>query len=252
MLPVETTNVLSVPGEVTPTALTIPDHLDFDDWMAVGAGLKNVEQSIMFWIGDWLVYGESHYGEKWSQVTDASQYSPKTISNAMWVAKRVPKERRREDVSYAHHVEVAALEPEDQSKWLKRAKDEELPRDRLRALIREARGPQKIVAPADPSMPKEPPHRDQKLRDDANHEECIRCHAPHAVSAHYCGIGKHMLSGGAGLKVHDVATAWLCHKCHSEMDSYEATNSYERGWEFLMLILKTIVKRIERGTITVN
>ena len=251
MLPIETTNVLSVPGEITPTSLTIPEHLSFEDWMAVGAGLKNVEQSIMFWIGDWLVYGEGHYGEQWTQVTDVSQYSPKTISNAMWVAKKVPVARRREDLSYGHHVEVASLEPHEQSEWLKRAKDEELPRDKMRALIREAKGPQKITPPADPSMPKDPPQRDNALREDARHEDCIRCHAPHAVSAHYCGIGKHMLGGGASLKSHDIATAWLCDKCHKEFDGYEAGNSYERGWEFLMLILKTIVKRIERGTIVI-
>jgi len=248
----ETNTVLALPGQVTAVALEIPKSIDYETWAAIGSGLKNVEQSIMFWIGDWLTYGEGRFSDRWTQVLSESEYSLRTIQNAMWLSKRIPPERRRADVSYSHHLLVAALEPDEQEKWLRIAADEDLTREALRDRLRADKAEKTHVSAHDRSMPKDKAHRDQSLRDDAEHEDCIRCGAPNAVSAHYSGVGKHLLGGGMTLKTHDIATAHLCHKCHTEFDSYEATNSYERGWEFLVMILKTLVRRIEKGTVIVK
>lgn len=248
---VKTTDVLKLPGVVNSVSLAIPEHLTFEQWMGIGSGMKAVEKSIMFWIGDWLLYGENHFGEKWTQVLEATEYSYKTIQNALWVAKRIDPQIRREDVSYAHHAEIAALSVESQEHWLKVCAEERLTREGLRERLRAERKETTGVSAHKRSLPKEKTQRDQALRDDAEHEDCIRCSAPNAVSAHYSGIGKSLLGGGMGLKSHDIATAHLCQMCHAEFDSYEAQNSYERGWEFLVLILRTIVRRIEKGTIVI-
>src|SRR4030042_3269726 len=41
--------------------------------------------------------------------------------NAAWVASRIESSRRREDLGWSCHAEVAPLEPADQDRWLDRA-----------------------------------------------------------------------------------------------------------------------------------
>lgn len=35
----------------------------FQEWVQCGRFINNAEQSVQFWIGDWLVYGEKTYGK---------------------------------------------------------------------------------------------------------------------------------------------------------------------------------------------
>lgn len=103
------------------------------------------------------------------------------------------------------------------------------------------------------SLQKQQPFRSRKLLDAAKGEPCIACGADDGtvVAAHYSGMGSHGLGKGTGTKVSDIAAAHLCHRCHTEMDSYAQGNTTERSQVFLMLILKTIVKLAENGTIKV-
>ena len=104
---------LAFPGKLTRVGLELPEGLSFDDWSAVGQTLKNVEESRLWWVGDWLNYGEAGYGETYSQAVEVSGYGYGTTANAKWVSGRIEISRRRESLSWAHHYEVAALEPDD-------------------------------------------------------------------------------------------------------------------------------------------
>ena len=64
----------------------------------------------MFIIGDALRYGERRWGETYAQVMDATGMAYQTLANAKWVASRVPVQRRRTELSWSHHAEVASLE----------------------------------------------------------------------------------------------------------------------------------------------
>jgi hypothetical protein len=96
----------------------------FEQWESVGEFIKKSGQSVQFWLGDWLNYGEARWGEKYSQALDATDYSLGTLQNVSWVANSVPSSRRHENLSFSHHQNVAQLEPEDQDKWLKKAEEE--------------------------------------------------------------------------------------------------------------------------------
>ena len=51
------------------------------------------------------------------------------------LARRVPPSRRNEHVPFSTHMEVAALEPDEQSRWLSTAAEEGLTKVELRARI---------------------------------------------------------------------------------------------------------------------
>jgi hypothetical protein len=78
----------------------------------------------MWWLGDWLRYGEAEHGEKYSQALDATDYAYQTLNSARLVAERVEAKRRRKGLTWGHHREVAALEAKEQDKWLAKAEKE--------------------------------------------------------------------------------------------------------------------------------
>lgn len=95
-----------------------------------------VWNSMPFFVGDTLLYGEQFIGEDYSQFFEA-HYSSQTIANYMSVCRRVPLENRRiHELSFGHHEAVAVLPPNEQREWLQAALDNGWRRDELRAAIK--------------------------------------------------------------------------------------------------------------------
>ena len=140
--------VLSRPGVVTERGLILPEGLPFDDWAALGTTLGRIGRSVMWWLGDWLRYGERTYGEKYAQAINLTGYDYGTLANAVYVAGRVELSRRRESLSFGHHQAVAALSPAQQERWLDAAAPEP-GGDSTRMTVRELRG----VIGANPAQP---------------------------------------------------------------------------------------------------
>lgn len=119
-------------GQRSETALVLPDGLDYDDWLAAGQPLLAAGESLNWWLGDWLRYGERCYGagpaRSWASLTG---HSLGTLANVQTVAEAVPPERRRADLSWSHHREVAALDPEAQTAWLNSAAEAGWSKDQL-------------------------------------------------------------------------------------------------------------------------
>ena len=96
-----------------------------------------------WWIGDWLRYGNEAFGERYVRAARITGYGVQTLMNMVYVASRFESERRREKLSWSHHAEVAALEPADQVRWLKRAEAE---RFSVRCLREEMRQEHRMLA----------------------------------------------------------------------------------------------------------
>jgi hypothetical protein len=91
--------------------------------------------------------------------------------------------------------------------------------------------------------------RDQRLRDDAKDQACVRCDINDGtvVSAHYTGFRQIPYGKGTGHKVHDLITAWLCLTCHQHFDQPQQRKSIEASEEFLHLVTLTNCKRFQMG-----
>ena len=126
---------LSLPG-ASKTALVLPKNISFDEWQEVGQKIIFCAQSCMWWLGDWWAYGENKYGERASQAVDID-LAPNTLTDAGWVARKIESTRRRVNLSWSHHREVAALDPAEQDKLLKEAEEKNLTRCEVRKAARD-------------------------------------------------------------------------------------------------------------------
>jgi len=123
--PIDSATLATLPGHLESTALRLEDNLSYDRWAAVGELLVTVrESSSLWWLGDWLNYGERAYGERYSQAFTLLPYSYSFLSQVAWVCRSVMSFTRVKDITFQHHREVASLSTASQSEWLERARCE--------------------------------------------------------------------------------------------------------------------------------
>jgi len=133
----ETGEIIQNGIEYTKVGLTLNDALTYDAWQKIGDQLKYFEGAIQWWIGDWLNFGERRYGEMYTQALDEAQ--AKTWRNYKYVSSVFELSRRRDNSTWSHHQEVAALEPGEASALLAQAEEVGLSVMALRTLVRNLR-----------------------------------------------------------------------------------------------------------------
>lgn len=124
---------------VTPVGLRFPETMSYTDWERAGRRLANISNSFMWCLGDWVAYGLDKYTDRYYHAIQAVGLDYKTLRNYTWVARRFKWSRRRADLSFQHHAEVAALPPDEQDDWLDRAARHQWSRNQLREHLRAAR-----------------------------------------------------------------------------------------------------------------
>jgi hypothetical protein len=114
------------------TSLTLREGMKIDAWQRVGEQLFAVADSTPWWLGDWLIYGERTFPQRYQQAVAATRLDYQTLRNYAWVCRRFRVSRRRDTLSFQHHMEVARLPEEQQDDWLERAAKGNWSRNRLR------------------------------------------------------------------------------------------------------------------------
>lgn len=108
----------------------------FEQWQECGEFIKKSNGAVHFWIGDWLNYGEKKWGEMYAQAIGETEYEYQTLANDKWVTSKVDFSRRRENLSFGHHHEVAPFSPDEQNSLLEKAEEENLSLRDFKELIR--------------------------------------------------------------------------------------------------------------------
>ena len=121
--------------DITDTSLLIPDGVEYDIVEKMVCGMKTINDSVRFWLGDLLVYAERSYGEKYSQLVDETDYSYQSLRDMMWVSNNVSPAVRRSDLTWSHHREVAKLDMKEQIKILALASERQLSVSSLRQVL---------------------------------------------------------------------------------------------------------------------
>ena len=120
----------------TPVGLRLPASLSFERWQALGRRIGSIANASSWWLADWAFYGEGSYGEKYKQAIAVTGLDYQTLRNYAWVAGRFDLSRRRDNLSFAHHAEVAALPEQAQDEWLDLAERSRWSRNELRVRMR--------------------------------------------------------------------------------------------------------------------
>ena len=127
------------PSAITPTSWTAGGELAVAEWVDQGRCLGAIGRGSAWWIGDWVRYGSSRYGDKYAAASQVTGYDTQSLMNMAYVAGRFDASRRRPGLSFSHHAELAGLAPEDQELWLDRAEAGGLSVRALRAELRRTR-----------------------------------------------------------------------------------------------------------------
>jgi hypothetical protein len=126
-------------AQLTSTAWVPEGDLQLANWLDYGRRLGTLGRGVSWWIGDWLLYGNERYGEKYVRAARVTGYDAQSLMNMSYVASRFSYDRRREKLSWSHHAELAALTPAEQDRWLDLAAAERLSVHSLRLEVRAAR-----------------------------------------------------------------------------------------------------------------
>lgn len=139
----------SVPS-MSRVAWSHPESMEYPEWLAAGRRLGAIGRGSQWWIGDWLLFGTSKFGERYLQASKVTGYDIKSLRNMRYVSSRFEPSLRRDDLNWSHHALLAAFDVCEQQYWLDRAATDRLSVDDLRCELRAAaRGD---YAPADDSL----------------------------------------------------------------------------------------------------
>jgi hypothetical protein len=109
------------------------------EWLATGRRLGAIGRCSQWWIGDWIRYGASRWGERYAEAARVTGYDVASLRNMAWVAAQFEPSLRSDKLTWSHHVLLAPLEPEQQRHWLRRADEQRLSVADLRLELRAAR-----------------------------------------------------------------------------------------------------------------
>lgn len=125
-------------GALDAVSLQLEDpSIPYETWCAVGSAVAQIRKASKWWIGDWYIFGGIAYGEDKAAAAEAlSGLSAHQLANVVRTCMYVARSRRRLNLSFTHHSEVARLMPEEQDKWLRLADEGGWSRDKLREEIR--------------------------------------------------------------------------------------------------------------------
>ncbi|MDI5980593.1 LmbU family transcriptional regulator [Amycolatopsis magusensis] len=121
------------------TGLIIPGDVSVDEWREIGNHIIVIANSSAWWLGDWLIYGQDHYPDRYKRAVEETSLDYQTLRNYAWIARRYPLHRRHAKLSFQHHAELASLPDEQQDEWLSRAEKSGWSRNVLRTKVRAAK-----------------------------------------------------------------------------------------------------------------
>ncbi len=113
--------------------------ITFESWERIGRNLSLLGNSTAWWLGDWLVFGEEFFPDRYTRAVESTSLAYQTLRNYAWVARAFPLSRRRDKLSLQHHLVVAALPEHEQEDWLTRAERGMWSQRRLRQELRASR-----------------------------------------------------------------------------------------------------------------
>lgn len=103
---------LEASGALTRTGLVLPNTITYERYEALGALLGEMHQVVQWACGDWLIAGEALFSEQESQASEIMNLSEESRKQYAWVAKKIPIEKRRRELSWGHHRAVASMKDE--------------------------------------------------------------------------------------------------------------------------------------------
>ena len=116
--------------------VVIEEYGPKDEWLEEGRRLVHAVERGMFELGDWYAYGVARAYGQGATIAEEIGCDLGTLKIAASVCRSIESLRRRNDLPFAHHREVAPLPPDEQDRWPEVAATERLSQKALRSAIK--------------------------------------------------------------------------------------------------------------------
>lgn len=123
----------------TPTGLAFDADTPLEVWAPLTVRLIVQSKRIEFALADAINFGELAYGDLYSQWVEETGLAKRTLQNIARVGRLIEPARRRADLSFSHHAEVASLPADEQNRLLEAAERAGMTRYELRDAVRSDR-----------------------------------------------------------------------------------------------------------------
>lgn len=98
----------------TETGLVLPDGISEREWANVGESLGRAHRASGWWIGDWINYAESKWGEKYDEAQEITGLSYDHLRHCATVAKKFQIGDRSPNLTWSHYNRAKALPNADE------------------------------------------------------------------------------------------------------------------------------------------
>lgn len=98
------------PYQTTFVGVEISRESTPQEWEGYGEVLRRVDEAKQWAIGDWLIDGKRHYGDRlYERAAGILGYTEGALRNFKSISDTLELSRRRDSVPWGHHTEVASL-----------------------------------------------------------------------------------------------------------------------------------------------
>ncbi len=66
------TPIDALPGKLSRVGWRLAQSMTFEEWIQIGETLRTIKRSLLWWIGDWLNFGERKWGEMYAQALETT------------------------------------------------------------------------------------------------------------------------------------------------------------------------------------
>ena len=165
MNPENALTIADAPVRVTETGIVFDGEVSFEQWAELGLKAGRLARTSLFLVGDWIVYGETRWNggnrfeamseetrERYLVAMQATGLELQTLAKAAHVARTIPHDQRRLELTFEHHKEVAKIKDADErADWLRKAEKHGLSTRRLRVSIQLGRIAKEHELKSDPA-----------------------------------------------------------------------------------------------------
>jgi hypothetical protein len=95
--------------ERTETALVLPDGLPEAAWRSIGEELGRFNRASAWWVGDWINYAETKWGDKYAEAQEITDLTYQHLSRCASVARTFQFMDRSINLTWSHYNRARSL-----------------------------------------------------------------------------------------------------------------------------------------------
>lgn len=130
---------LKAMGALTATSCQVPAWITYEQWTGLVVMFAGIHNESRWALADLMAFGEDAFSLTYAQAEAVTALNRQTLMNYASIARHIPRSRRKPQLTFSVHAEVAYMPPAERDEWLDKAVRNDWKREELREHIRASR-----------------------------------------------------------------------------------------------------------------